>query len=98
MHLLIAGSINTFTDFLTVISPIPTVWKLQLPPRQQLIVLLLFAAGLLVTAAGAVRTYYTWKLTISYDATWNTYAVWLSSSVELYVGIVGFSPLLPVGL
>ncbi|TVY83554.1 hypothetical protein LSUE1_G005195 [Lachnellula suecica] len=87
-HLLVAGIINTVTDLLTTLLPLPTVWGLRLPFRQQAIVVLLFAAGLLVTAAGGVRTYYTYRDTVSFDATWNTFAVWLSSSVELYVGTI----------
>ncbi|KAH6668942.1 hypothetical protein B0J14DRAFT_432337, partial [Halenospora varia] len=88
LHLLIAGIINTVTDLMTVLLPIPTVWKLQLPLQQQIIVMMLFGAGILVTAAGGLRTYYTYEATVQYDATWHVYQVWLTSSVELYVGII----------
>ncbi|KAF4631238.1 hypothetical protein G7Y89_g6889 [Cudoniella acicularis] len=88
LHLLIASIINTMTDLLTVLLPIPTVWRLQMPIQQQIIVIMLFSAGLLSTAAGGVRTYYTYRATVVNDATWETYLVWLSSSVELYVGII----------
>lgn len=96
-HLLAAGIINTISDLVTVLLPIPTVTKLQLPQRQQLVVIALFAAGGLVTAAGAVRTYYTWKITSDYDASWIAYPVFWSSSLELYIGIVSlpFSPSSP---
>lgn len=91
-HLLAAGIINTISDLVTVLLPIPTVTKLQLPRKQQVVVVLLFAAGGLVTAAGAVRTYYTWKITTNYDASWYAYSVFWSSSLELYVGIVSQIP------
>lgn len=68
--------------------PIPKMLKLQIPRRQRLVVILLFAAGFLVCVAGAVRTYYTYIDLTSTDMTWDTYYMWISSSVELYVGIV----------
>jgi hypothetical protein len=64
-HLLAAGCINTLTDFLTTLLPLPIVYKLKQPFRQAAIIFLLFAAGLLVTAAGAVRTYFMWRATSS---------------------------------
>ena len=86
--LLSGGILNTMTDLLLVILPIPIVWGLKLPTRQQVIVVMLFGAGFLVTIAGIVRSIYTYKLTTTFDKTWNGYPVWLASSVELYVGIV----------
>ncbi|KAM3071861.1 hypothetical protein ACMFMG_009716 [Clarireedia jacksonii] len=91
VHLAFAGSFNTLTDFVVVIFPVPTVLKLQIPRRQRLIVVLLFATGLLVCVAGAVRTYYTYIETTDPDSTWNTYWVWVTSCIELYVGIIGAS-------
>ncbi|CZR65357.1 related to L-fucose permease [Phialocephala subalpina] len=87
-HLLAAGIVNTVTDLIVVVLPIPTVWRLKLPIQQQVIVILLFGAGFLVSCAGAVRTYYLYKVTITWDKTWEAFPVWLSSSVELYLGII----------
>ena len=89
--LLVSGIINTISDFLIVILPIPTVWRLRLPSRQQVILGLLFGAGFIVSAAGCVRTVYTYRLTVSNDRTWMASPAWLSSSVELYLGIVNRS-------
>ncbi|PQE16809.1 integral membrane protein [Rutstroemia sp. NJR-2017a BBW] len=91
VHLAFAGCFNTLTDLIIVLFPVPTVLKLQLPRRQRIIVVLLFAAGLLVCVAGGVRTYYTYIDTADPDATWNTYYVWVTSCIELYVGIIGAS-------
>lgn len=89
-HLLAAGCINTTTDFLIVLVPIPYVRRLRLPRKQQIIVASLFAGGIFVTAAGAVRTAVTF---ISFsdpnkDLTWNAIPVIITSALELYVGIV----------
>ncbi|KAF7864530.1 hypothetical protein EAF04_006662 [Stromatinia cepivora] len=91
VHVTFAGSFNTLTDFFVVILPIPKMLKLQISRQQRLIVVFLFAAGFLVCIAGAVRTYYTYVELTSTDVTWDTYYVWISSSVELYVGIIGAS-------
>jgi hypothetical protein len=89
-HVLAAGVINTVTDFIIVLLPIQTVRNLNLPKKQRAAVYLLFTGGLLASIAGAVRTYFTWRLTSSpdHDITWNSYYVMLLSSIELFVGIV----------
>lgn len=88
VHVIFAGSLNTLSDLFVALFPIPQILKLQIPRRQRLIVIFLFAAGLLVCVAGAVRTYYTYVELTSTDETWDNYYVWISSSVELYIGIV----------
>lgn len=91
-NLLGAGIINTCTDFIVVILPMPTVWKLKLPLQQQIIVVVLFSAGFVVICAGAVRTYYLYQVTTGYDKTWTAFPAWCASSVELYLGIVSRVP------
>ncbi|KAF7531421.1 hypothetical protein G7054_g8900 [Neopestalotiopsis clavispora] len=86
-HLLVAGIINTITDFVIVILPIKMTASLQLPRRQHIILYALFCTGFCACAAGCVRTYYTWILTTNYDKTWYGWTVWISSAIELYLGI-----------
>ena len=63
--------------------------KLNLPFRQRLIVSILFGAGFVVCFAGVVRTVYMYRVTDGYyDVTWDAYPVWLSTAIELYIGIV----------
>jgi len=88
--LLVAGIINTLTDFLVVLLPIRTVWTLQLPKRQAAIIILLFGCGFISCCAGIVRTFYMWEVTRTWDQTWASYPVWLTSGIELYVGVVRF--------
>ncbi|KAA8571975.1 hypothetical protein EYC84_001916 [Monilinia fructicola] len=86
--LLLAGIINTITDFLVVILPIRTVYSTNLPRRQQFLVSLLFVLGLLSCFAGIVRTYYMYIVTQVWDQVWASYPVWISAAVELYIGII----------
>jgi hypothetical protein len=91
-HLLAGGIINTITDFCVVVLPIPVVLKLQLPRRQQIILVGLFGAGFVTVVAGIFRIYYTHRLNISYDKTWFASPLWISGTIELYLGIVsGFT-------
>lgn len=94
--LLAAGIVNTVTDAVVVILPIPTVWSVKIPVQQQIVLVLLFAAGFFITLVGAVRTYYMYKVNSTYDKTWLAFPVWLTSSVELYVGIVSLLPFLTI--
>ncbi|KAK9782160.1 hypothetical protein SCARD494_13832 [Seiridium cardinale] len=87
-HLLAAGLINTVTDFIVVTLPIKTVARLHLRRKQYIMLIGLFCAGFCACAAGCVRTYYTWGFTVDYDRTWNGWAVWVSSAIELYLGII----------
>ncbi|KFZ25122.1 hypothetical protein V502_00398 [Pseudogymnoascus sp. VKM F-4520 (FW-2644)] len=90
-HLLAGGIINTITDFLVVMLPIPTVLALKLPTRQRIILIFLFGAGFAVCIAGSVRVYYTYYLNTSYDKTWAAYPVWISGTIELYLGVIAAS-------
>ncbi|KAI5928453.1 hypothetical protein F4810DRAFT_5049 [Camillea tinctor] len=89
-HLVAANIINTITDFIVVLLPIKTIMGLDLPVKQRIIVTGLFGVGLFASAAGIARTYFTWILTTSadHDTTWNAWAVWLASTIELNLGII----------
>ncbi|KAI1505436.1 hypothetical protein F5X99DRAFT_367970 [Biscogniauxia marginata] len=89
-HLAAANIINTVTDFIVVLLPIKIAVGLELPVKQRTIVIGLFGTGLLASAAGVARTYFSWVLSTAADRdiTWNAWAVWLSSIIELNLGII----------
>lgn len=89
-----ASIINTVTDFIIVLLPIKTVLGLRLPRRQRVIVYLLFSGGLVASISGAIRTYYSWLFVSipNRDTTWIAYYVMLTSTIELFVGIVSLNP------
>lgn len=88
MHLLLGGIINTLTDFLVFLLPLPTVLSLKIHRRQQILLCLLFGAGLIVCIAGTVRIWFAWKTASTYDRTWKSYPLWISSLLELDIGII----------
>lgn len=61
---------------------------LKLPYRQRIVLALLFGAGFAVCIAGSVKTYYVHAYNVSYDKTWDSYPVWISGTIELYLGVV----------
>lgn len=65
------------------------MFKLQMPLRQRIAVALLFGMGLLVTAAGVVRTWFIYRsLFDEYDTTWYAYPLWIAAAVEIDLGVV----------
>lgn len=90
------GVANTFSDLWTTVLPIPLIMRLKMPLRQRMGVCVLLGLGIVVTIAGAVRTYFTWKsLMDSWDETWHAYSLWIAAAVELDVGLVGLAYGLP---
>lgn len=63
--------------------------RLQLPLKQRLGVMVLLCLGIIVTAAGTVRTYFVWLSLIgSWDETWYAYQLWISACVEIDLAVV----------
>ncbi|KAI1337741.1 integral membrane protein [Xylariaceae sp. FL0016] len=89
-HLAAANLINTITDFIIVLLPISTIMGLELPTKQRIIVSCLLCTGLLACGAGIARTYFQFQLSHSsdFDTTWDAWAVWFCSAIELYLGII----------
>lgn len=86
--MLAASIINTITDWVVVLLPIWVALGLNLPIRQVGIVIFLFGLGILASSAGIVRSYYAWILAFHSDDIKNRRDVWLTSIVELNLGIV----------
>lgn len=83
------GVVNSVSDLLTTVLPIPIVWRLQMPLKQRIGVCILLGLGFLATISGSIRTYYSWKSLIdSYDETWFAYPLWIAAAVELDLGLV----------
>ncbi|KAM5453581.1 hypothetical protein MaudCBS49596_002784 [Microsporum audouinii] len=90
-HLRASGVINTLTDLLVVLLPIPTVMSLKLYARQRFILALLFGTGFIIVISGSIRAFFTYRLSRSYDKTWDAYPLWVAATVEMYLGIIAAS-------
>ncbi|XP_014557341.1 hypothetical protein COCVIDRAFT_37248 [Bipolaris victoriae FI3] len=84
---LAASIISATQDLLTAILPTFLYWNLQIPLRQKLALFGIFAMGYGVVALGALRAYYSWHAFYNtYDITWATYDLFLTSLLELHIG------------
>jgi hypothetical protein len=63
---------------------------MDMQKRRRHAVIVLFGLGYIVTAAGAVRTYYTWRVfdNPTEDRTWYSYLAFLAATVENDLAIV----------
>lgn len=87
--LLGAGILNSISDLLTTILPIPIVMRLKMPLRQRTGVCVLLSMGGIVTIAGVIRIYYTWEsLIASWDESWRAYPLWIATAVEIHLGMI----------
>lgn len=93
------GSIaNLLCDILVAVLPIPIIVQLDLPMKRRLGLIALFGLAFVVIFAGSVRIYFVWQaLFLSYDETWYTYGLWISSVVELDLGVVSKTPAFTLG-
>lgn len=83
------GVISCLADFLCTILPIPVVLRLSMPLRQRIGVCVLLSAGIVVTVAGVVRTWFIYKsLIATYDETWFTYSLWICAALEIDIAVV----------
>jgi hypothetical protein len=89
IFLLISGCYNTVEDFIIVVLPMPLFWKLSLPRRQRLLICGIFGIGFCVVVSGIIRTYFTdLVLRRTSDTFWNSLTLWLTTVIELNVGLV----------
>ena len=87
---MVSGVINTITDFIVVLLPVPIVWNLRLAIARRIQIISLLAAGILVCCAGIMRNIYTYQLTQTWDPSWSISPVFITSTVELDFGIVSY--------
>jgi hypothetical protein len=57
--------VNIVTDVAIFMLPMSTLWRMRLPRKQKIILLLVFGTGLFVTVVGVVRTASLFNLTIA---------------------------------
>lgn len=82
-----ASVISVAQDFVTALLPTFLYWNLQIPFRQKVALFSIFAIGYGVVAIGALRAYYSWRTFYeTYDVTWSTWDLMLSTILELQVG------------
>lgn len=81
------SAINTVTELVVALLPIPVVINLKMEAKQRWAVIALLSLGIFVSIVGAVRTYYAWMAFSSYDLTWYATPHWIAAIVEINLAI-----------
>ena len=85
---MIAGLINTITDFCCTLLPAFVVIKLQMPLKEKLAIASVFIAGTMVSAASALRIYFGVVQAKSGDS-WYFLGTNIAGDFEIGLGMVG---------
>ncbi|KIN03283.1 hypothetical protein OIDMADRAFT_40863 [Oidiodendron maius Zn] len=90
--------VNIITDFAIFFLPLPSLWRVRLPVRQKIILLITFGTGLFVTIISVIRTVSILHVAIArvtqlnppgvHDLSYYDAYVFLWSAVELNLGIM----------
>ncbi|KAA8894442.1 hypothetical protein FN846DRAFT_912909 [Sphaerosporella brunnea] len=82
------AAIDIGTDFLIYALPIPKMLKLQVPLRQKLLLVGLFALGAFVCTASILRLPATVRSMTTYDVMWYVWKSYLWTTLECGLGII----------
>jgi hypothetical protein len=83
------GGVKTATELMITTIPIPIVMNLTMPRNQKIGIAVLLGVGYLVSVAGIIRMYYTYRVFFTtYDQTWMQYPAFLASAVENDLAVV----------
>ncbi|ORY09412.1 hypothetical protein BCR34DRAFT_568358 [Clohesyomyces aquaticus] len=83
------GSLHTFADFVVTVLPIPIIMKLQMSRSKRVGTLSMLSLGFAITAAGCVRTYYSWYAsTGNHDLAWDSWFLAVAVLAEVNLGLM----------
>ncbi|KAF7596947.1 hypothetical protein BBP40_011313 [Aspergillus hancockii] len=83
------AGLGIFTDFATVLVPIPWLRRLQMPMRQKIAVSCILAMGCFVGIVSCIRLSSLYTLLKSPDLSWSTTDALMWCTIELNLGITG---------
>lgn len=82
------AALQTITDLVILVLPLPLLWKLQLPKRQKWAIIVVFSLGILIVATSSVRMYPLSVMVAGGDFTDANAQAALWSSLEANVSII----------
>lgn len=81
--------VHIITDFLLALIPVPLIWKLNMPLRTRMSLVVVLSLGIFAAIAGIVRQLSTADFLAPEPWIHDTYGVW--NFIELYVGMIAAS-------
>ncbi|KAF2866789.1 hypothetical protein BDV95DRAFT_598677 [Massariosphaeria phaeospora] len=82
------AALNSFSDFLVFLWPTRELWSLQLPLKQRVGLIVIFAVGSIVCVAGICRMYYLKVYFDSNDLLWHAAVIYAVVTIEMNLGII----------
>ncbi|EPS38843.1 hypothetical protein H072_7393 [Dactylellina haptotyla CBS 200.50] len=82
------AGLNIFTDFSIALLPLPVVIKLNMPRRQKIPLMMIFALGFFICIVSILRLRFLIILSKSMDPTWDQPATAYWSAIEMNISIV----------
>lgn len=84
----LSGVLSVASDAWSVLLPCIMLYNFEAPRRQKIALNIIFSLGLLVVAAGCVRTYYLSKVGHSVDLTWDGYDILVWAQLETQLSLI----------
>jgi len=84
----LSGAMSIASDLYSVLLPCIMLRKFDAPRRQKIALNIIFSLGLIVVAAGSVRTYYLEKVGHSVDLTWDGFDVLVWAQLETQLSLI----------
>ncbi|KAL2826423.1 hypothetical protein BDW59DRAFT_171819 [Aspergillus cavernicola] len=85
------AALNILTDLLTYTLPIRVIFKLQMPRKQKIALVLILCLGLFACVSSIIRITFIPKMLSSSDATWAISGAMYWSAIEINIGILAAS-------
>ncbi|KAF3297858.1 hypothetical protein TWF132_004007 [Orbilia oligospora] len=87
---MVFGVLNCLSDLYVFFLPIREVWGIQLPKKQRLGLIFVFALGSIVCIAGIIRIYYIWVVfsPTNWDFTYQGGPLYIVTAIEGDLGIL----------
>ncbi|KAF3902088.1 hypothetical protein ABW21_db0201828 [Orbilia brochopaga] len=82
------AGLNIFTDFSIALLPLPVIFKLNMPRRQKIPLMFIFALGFFICIVSILRLRFLIILSRSMDPTWDQPATAYWSAIEMNISIV----------
>ncbi|KAH6665401.1 hypothetical protein B0J14DRAFT_660576 [Halenospora varia] len=82
------ASFNIFTDLIVLILPMPALMEIQLPKKQKIVLMFVFALGGFVCLISILRLHSLYTLSVSSDLTYDNLNAAMWSAIEANTGII----------
>ncbi|KAH8655106.1 hypothetical protein BGZ60DRAFT_435500 [Tricladium varicosporioides] len=82
------ASFNIFTDLIVLLLPMPALMEIQLPKKQKIVLMFVFALGGFVCLISILRLHSLYTLSVSSDLTYDNLNAALWSAIEANTGII----------